>query len=107
MPATGPPWLYLDIAAVILSTVAWILIAAIWLRALPLTRAVRVTGTVLLAAVAVSTLLGKGSGPLPTTGRLLAAAAFLLFVVALGRQFQQAAARRRRTPVEAPPADPS
>lgn len=104
MNAAGPPWLYLEVAAVVLSAAAWILIAVIWLRALPLTRAVRATGILLLVAAAVSTPFNKAAGPLPSICRLLVAVAFLLFVLALGRQFQLAAARRR-APVEAPPPD--
>ena len=104
MTATGPPWLYLDIGAVIVTAAAWILIAAIWLRALPLTRAVRATGILLLLAAAASTPFNKAVGPLPSILRLIVAVAFLAFVLALGRQFQLAAARRR-VPVEAPPTD--
>lgn len=106
MPAPGPPWVYLEVAAAILSAAAWILIAAIWLRALPLTRAVRATGVLLLLSAAASTPFSKSSGPLPSICRLLTAVAFLLFVLALGRQFQLAAARRRTPPVEAPPTEP-
>jgi hypothetical protein len=66
---------------------------------------VRATGILLLVSAAVSTPFNRSVGPLPSMCRLLVAVSFLLFVVALGRQFQMAAARRRG-PVEAPPTGP-
>lgn len=107
MSAPGPPWLYLEAAAGILVAGAWIAMSATWFGALPLTRAVRITGITVCLSAAAGTLLsfaGKAAAPVAAVNHLIGAAAFLAFVVALAGLFRRAAARNRPQVEEAPPA---
>lgn len=86
-------------AAVVLTVLGWLLMPVLWLWPLPLTRAVRVTGTLLVVALAaVSATGGLWPGRWPVwsaVGGLVVAALWLSFVIALGRVFRQASAHRR------------
>lgn len=93
MTAATPPWNIIEAGAVALSVAALLLIAVLWLPRLPLTRPAAVSAAVLCAASSAGTVLplfGPHTTPATAITHLITGAAFLTFVIALGRQFHLA-----------------
>lgn len=106
-PLPSPPWLYLEVAAAVLTVAAWLVMAGFWFTALPLTRWVRISGIVVCLSAAAATVLpaaGRHAAPWAAVNHLVGGAAFLGFAGALSVMFRQIAARRRTAP-EPPGAD--
>lgn len=102
--APTPPWLYLDIAAALLTAAAWITIC-VWFRYLPVLRSVKITAALVCVAAAASAvlpLLGAHARPALSLSHLIGGAAFLGFAAALTRTFRLAATRRP-SPADSPP----
>lgn len=97
----------LEVTAAVVSAVAWLLVPILCLQHLPLTKAVRWTGTALFVCAALTSLAplgGKRLAGAAAAVHLAGGIALLAFVVALAGAFKLAA-DRRRLPVDVPPAD--
>lgn len=95
----------LMVVAALLGAAAWGVMIW-WLFLLPVIRAVRLTGVGLLVSVAVLSmvpLLAPDAAVVILVGRVVIAALFLAFVLALSRNFQRANAARRAAPVVTSP----
>ena len=104
-PTPHGPWIYLEFAAAVLSAVTWLAIPALWLSALPMTRAARLTAVAVCVSAGLSmilALLGPRAAGAVAVNHVFGAAAFLAFVVTLGVVFRQVAVRRRASPPTGP-----